>query len=120
MGSLFIMAKLRHIAYIKLMIRNRDKAKQTKESFPLMLKVEILYDSHHNLKSQTPLSKHSKNLPLAPMLVNTLIKVGGRIQHSNIPDQQKHQTILLAVHHITSFIVTHLHENIIIVVVTKL
>ena len=85
-----------------------------------MLKVEILYDSHHNLKSQTPLSKHSKNLPLAPMLVNTLIKVGGRIQHSNIPDQQKHQTILLAVHHITSFIVTHLHENIIIVVVTKL
>ena len=69
MGSLFIMAKLGHIAYIKLMIRNRDKAKQTKESFPLMLKVEILYDSHHNLKSQTPLSKHSKNLPLAPMLV---------------------------------------------------
>ena len=71
-----------------------------------MLTAEILYESqntifelvqkdhfsvqHHSLKSQTPLSKRSKILPLAPILVDNLIKVSGRIQHSNIPDQQKH------------------------------
>ena len=87
-----------------------------KDSFPLILIAEILYQSqntilklvqkdhfsveHHILKTQTSLSNHSKILPSAPILVNNLIKVGGRIQHSNIPDQQKHQTILAAAHHV--------------------
>ena len=77
-----------------------------------MLNAEILYESqntalqlvqkdnfsieHHNLKSQILLAKCSKILPLALILVNNLIKVGGRNRHSNIPDQQKHQTILPA------------------------
>ena len=87
-----------------------------------MLNIEILYESqntileivqgdhfsveHHNLKSQTPLSKCSRILPLTPILVNNLIKVGGRIQHSNILDQQKHQSILPI-----SLIITHFHEK---------
>ena len=92
-----------------------------------MLNAEILYENqntilelvqkyrfgleHHNLKSWTPLSKRSKILPLAPILVNNLIEVGGRIPHSNIPDQQKHQTILPAAHHVTSLIVNHFYEK---------
>ena len=92
-----------------------------------MLTAEILYESqntifelvqkdhfsvqHHSLKSQTPLSKRSKILPLAPILVDNLIKVSGRIQHSNIPDQQKHQTILPAADHVTSLVVTHFHKK---------
>ena len=63
------MAKLRHITYIKLMIRNwKIKKNKPKESFPLMLNAEILYESqnilelvqkdhfgveHHNLKSDS-------------------------------------------------------------------
>ena len=62
-----------------------------------MLNTEILYESqntilqlvqkyyfsveHQNLMSQTPLSKRSKILTLAPILVNNLIKVRGRIRH---------------------------------------
>ena len=92
-----------------------------------MLKPEILYKSqntilelvqnndfsleHHNLKSQTPLSKRGKILSLVTILVDKLIKVGGRIRHSNIPDQQKHQTILPTIHHVISLIVTHFHEK---------
>ena len=89
---------VRHIAYVKLMIRNwKIKKNKPKESFPLMLNTEILYESqntilqliqkyyfsveHHNLMSQTPLSKRSKILTLAPILVNNLIKVRGRIRH---------------------------------------
>ena len=119
---------LRHIAYIKILIRNwKVKKNKPKESFQLMLNIEILYESqntilelvqkdhfsvdHHNLKSQTPLSKRSDILPLAPILVDNLIKVGGRIRYPNIPDQQKHQTILPAAHHVTSLIVTTFHEK---------
>ena len=92
------------------MIRNwKKKKKKPKARFPLMLTAEILYESqntilelvwkyhfsveHCNLKSQTPSSKRSKILPSPPILVDNLIKVGGRIRHSNIPDQQKHQTV---------------------------
>ena len=117
-----------HIAYIKLMIRNwKIKKNKPKESFSLMLNVEILYKSqniilglvqkdhfiveHHNLNSQTPLSKRSKILPLPQILVDNLIKVSGRIWHSNIPDQQKHHAILPAAHHVTSLNVTHFHKK---------
>ena len=62
---------------------------------------------HYNLKSQTPLLKRSKILPLVKTLVNNLIKVGGGNRHSNIPHQQKHQTTLPAAHHVTSLIVSH-------------
>lgn len=61
--------------------------------------------------SITPLSKCSKILPLTPILVNNLIKVGGRIQHSNIPDQQK-ETILPAAHQLTSLIINPLSRKI--------
>ena len=110
------------------MIRNwRIKKNKPKESFPLILTVEILCESqntilelvrtghfsveHRNLKSQTPFSKRSKILPLVPILVDNFIKVGGCIRHSNIPDQQKHQTILPAAHHVTSLVVTQFHEK---------
>ena len=119
---------VRHIAYIKLMIRNwKIKKNRPKESFPLMLPTEILYEcqnttlelvqkdhfsvEHHNLKSHIPLSKRSKILPLAPILVANLIKVGDCIQHSNILDQQKHQIILPAAYYVTSLVVTHIHEK---------
>ena len=109
---------VRHVSCIKLMIKNRKiKKNKPKESFLSILNAEILYESqntilelvqedhfsveHHNLESQTPLSKRNKILPLTPILVSNLIKVGGRIRHSKILDQQKHQTILPAAHHVT-------------------
>ena len=63
---------VRHIAYVKLMIRNwKIKKNKPKESLPFMLNAEILYESqhtilalvqkdhfsgkHHNFKSDSPL-----------------------------------------------------------------
>ena len=91
---------VRKIAYIKL-VRNW-KIKKKRDHFSV---------EHHNLKSQTPISKRIKILPLAPIIVNNLIKVGGRIRHAKIPDQQKHQTILPAAYHVKSLIVIHFHEK---------
>ena len=119
---------VRHTANIKLMIRKWEtKKNKPKESFPLMLNAEILYESqnailelvqkdhfnveHHKKKSQKPLSKRSKILSLAPIVVNNLIKVGSSIRHSNIPDQQKHLTIFPAAYHVTLLIVTHFLEK---------
>ena len=127
MGSLFNKFSQTYCIHQAYDQKLEDKKNKPKESFLLMLNVEILYKSqntileliqkehfiveHHNLKVQTPLSKRSRILPLAPTLVGNLIKVGGRILYSNIPDQQKHQTILRAAHDATSLIVTHFHEK---------
>ena len=47
----------------------------------------------------------SKLLQLKPILDKSLIKVGGRLKHANIPNQSKHQIILLAKHQIISHII---------------
>ena len=66
---------------------------------------------HHNLNSDKSLWKFSNIWPLAPILANNLVKVGGRIQHSNIQDQQKHKVHLPAAYHVKWLIVTHFHEK---------
>lgn len=108
---------MRHFACIKLIIRKwNTKKNKPKESVLLILNAGILYKSkntilglvqtdhfseeHHNLNSGKSLSKFSNIWPLAPILVNNLVKVGGRIQHSNIQDQQKHKKHLPAAHHV--------------------
>ena len=53
----------------------------------------------------------SKLLQLNPILDKSLIKVGGRLKHANIPNQSKHQIILSAKHHVTSLIIQHYHET---------
>ena len=52
----------------------------------------------------------SKLLQLNPILRKSLIKVGGRLKHANIPNQSKHQIILLAKHHAASLIIQYYHE----------
>ena len=53
----------------------------------------------------------SKLLQLNPILDKSLIKVGGRLKHVNIPIQSKHQIILPAKHQVTSLIIQHYHET---------
>ena len=53
----------------------------------------------------------SKLLQLNPILDKSLIKVGGRLKHANIPNQSKHQIILLAKHQATPLIIQHSHET---------
>ena len=53
----------------------------------------------------------SKLLQLNSILGKSLIKVGGRLKHANIPNQSKHQIILLAKHHAASLILQYYHET---------
>ena len=53
----------------------------------------------------------SKLLQLKPILDKSLIKLGGRLKHANIPNHSKHQIVLPAKHHVGSLIIQHYHKT---------
>ncbi|XP_064641321.1 uncharacterized protein LOC135496115 [Lineus longissimus] len=56
-------------------------------------------------------SKRSKLRKLNPILnANGVLRVGGRLRNSNLPDQTKHQDILPKKHHVVDLIVRHYHH----------
>ena len=57
------------------------------------------------------LSKHSKLLSLNPIVVDDLIRVGGRIGHLHLPFEQKHQILLTKEHFLTTLLVLDKHER---------
>ena len=48
---------------------------------------------------------------LHPIFHNSLINVGGRISHANIPEEFKHQVIVSKHHHETQLILRNIHKN---------
>ena len=57
------------------------------------------------------LSKHSKLLPLNPIVVDNLIRVGGRIGQSHLPFAQKYQILLTKEHFLSTLLVLDKHER---------
>ena len=57
------------------------------------------------------LSKRSKLLPLNPIVVDNLIRVGGRIGQSHLPFEQKHQILLTKEHFLSTLLVLDKHER---------
>ena len=57
------------------------------------------------------LSKHSKLVPLNPIVVDNLIRVGGRIGQSHLPFEQKHQILLTKEHFLSTLLVLDKHER---------
>ena len=115
---------IRHIALMKLFVR-KWKSK-TQSCIRLKLTAPLLQESRtaifelvqrKNFSSELKylqvsnvVPNQSKLLQLNPILDKSLIKVGGRLKHANIPNQSKHQIILPAKHHVTSLIIQHYHE----------
>lgn len=73
------------------------------ESFP---------DDLHSLRTKGYVSNKSKLKSLSPFLDSQgLLRVGGRLQHSNLTFAQKHPSVLAATHPFTKLIVKHEHER---------
>ena len=53
----------------------------------------------------------SKLLPLDPIIDDGLIKVGGRLWQSKLPEEVKHQIILPEKTHFTTLILQHYHQQ---------
>ncbi|GAB0099939.1 uncharacterized protein DMENIID0001_161440 [Sergentomyia squamirostris] len=62
------------------------------------------------LKNNKPLPSNSKIKNLNPYLDNDLIKVGGRIQNADVPEQTKHP-IILPKCHTTETIISDIHHQ---------
>lgn len=64
------------------------------------------------LQNHQELSKKSPLVSLKPFLdTDRLIRVGGRLEHAELPHSQKHPIVLPAKHHVTSLIMRDKHEQ---------
>ena len=73
--------------------------------------LECFPDEFRTLKKDMSLSKHSKLLPLNPIVVDNLSRVGGRIGQSHLPFEQKHQILLTKEHFLSTLLVLDTHER---------
>ena len=73
--------------------------------------LECFPDEFRTLKKDMSLSKRSKLLPLNPIVVDNLIRVGGRIGQSHLPFEQKHQILLTKEHFLSTLLVLDKHER---------
>jgi hypothetical protein len=65
-----------------------------------------------DLMEKGSLSKKSSLLSLNPFIDgNQFIRVGGRLQNSDLTFDQQHQLILPKAHHITSLIIEDIHRK---------
>ena len=81
-----------------------QKRKLLKAEFEIFKEAqsECFPDEFRTLKKDTSLSKHSKLLLLNPIVVDNLIRVGGRIGQSHLPFEQKHQIPLTKEHFLST------------------
>ena len=63
------------------------------------------------LSAHKPVNRASCIAKLNPCLIDGLIRVGGRMQHSTLSSDEKHPIILPALHVVTSLIIRHYHVS---------
>ena len=64
-----------------------------------------------DLKHSGHVGKSSKLAKLVPVLRDNMLRVGGRLKHSGLPDDSVHPLILPQKHSVTRMIVRSLHES---------
>lgn len=63
------------------------------------------------LERGTQLPRRSKLISLSPFLENGIIRVGGRLQLSELPANQRHPAVLPKAHHVTQLMFEHYHKQ---------
>ena len=72
-----------------------------KESYP---------SEYHALSNEKPVQQSSKIISLNPIFKD-LIKVGGRISHTDVPENAKHQVILAKDHPLSLLVIQNIHKE---------
>lgn len=65
----------------------------------------------HELQRGSQVSSKSKLISLNPILADGLLRVGGRLQHSDLSSDQKHQIILPSNHSFTRLLIERYHKT---------
>ena len=114
---------VRHFSWIKLLVRRR----KSKDSVSLILDSDLLKHSARVIISliqseafsmevkqicnNSPVPNNSKLEQLNPIISENVLKVNGRLKHSNLPTELKYPIILPSDHHITQIITRNIYEN---------
>ena len=73
--------------------------------------VDSFLDEYCLLKTTQTVSSKSKILSLKPELHESIIRVGGRIRHAELPFESKHPIILSGKYQISKLILLGLHKE---------
>ena len=113
---------VRHFARIKVLVRRR----KSKESVPLILNSDLKHLARviisliqseafsmevKHIRNNSLVPINSKLQQLNPIISEIVLKVNGRLKHSNLPTELKHPIVLPSDHHITEIIIRDVHEN---------
>jgi len=117
---------LRVTAFIRRFIHNTRIAKnqrqncsrlsvleirEAKRTWIRMAQEEEFQCELKSLRQNTSLSKRSKLITLSPFLDEGIIRVGGRLQHSHLPNNQRHPAILPKGHKVTELKFNEYHQR---------
>ena len=73
--------------------------------------VESFKDDYKDLAANRALPSNSSILPLQPVLVDGIIRVGGRLTKAPIPYEAKHQALLSPGHPLSRLLAQDIHER---------
>lgn len=77
-----------------------------------LIQKECFHDEMHQLSTNQSLPKSSKLLSLTPFLdENGILRVGGRLDNSTLPYNEKHPIILPHKHHFTTLVLRDAHQK---------
>nr|CAI5859532.1 unnamed protein product [Callosobruchus analis] len=83
-------------------------------AFLLLVKtvqLEVFYNEYHCLRKGKKLHNKSKLLSLKPFIHDEVIRVGGRLQNSDLCFDKKHQIVLPNNHKFTTLVIEHEHQR---------
>ncbi|XP_050054367.1 uncharacterized protein LOC126549384 [Aphis gossypii] len=83
--------------------------KNARDVWIKIAQTDAFNDEIKSLRQGKSLSSHSKLITLSPFLEEGIIRVGGRLQRSHLPINQRHPAILPKKHTVTELIFTEYH-----------
>ncbi|XP_078040736.1 uncharacterized protein LOC144471982 [Augochlora pura] len=87
-----------------------EELQRAKEKIISLTQQQSFAQELHDLKTGSQLNSKSKLLPLSPFIDERgILRVGGRLQNSNLPFKQMHPILLPKSNHITEFIIRESH-----------
>ena len=73
--------------------------------------IKSFQDDYKDLQANRTLAPNSSLLPLQPVLVDGIIRVGGRLNKAPIPFEAKHQVLLSPAHPLSRSVVQDIHQR---------
>ena len=88
-----------------------EEIQQAETALVVHVQKGAFQEEHKRLSQGKGPKKGSQLQQLCPVLVDGVLRVGGRLSKASIEDTAKHPAILPSMHHLTTLLVRHTHEH---------